>query len=55
MEVIDNNSKKNERRQVNLHIIKGNIGMVKKTTGDQTGMDFTQWIATDHRMTRGAQ
>ena len=28
--------------------------MVKKTTGDKTGMDCTQWIATDHRLTRGA-
>ena len=28
--------------------------MVKKTTGDKTGMDCTQWIATGHRLTRGA-
>ena len=28
--------------------------MVKKTTGDKTGMDCTQWIVTDHQLTRGA-
>ena len=37
--------------QVNEQII--NIGMIKNN-GDKTGMDCTQWIATDHRLTRRA-
>ena len=33
---------------------KGKYRDGQKTTGDKAGMDYTQWIATDHRLTRGA-
>ena len=33
--------------QVNEYY-KGKYGDGQKTTGDKTGMDCTQWIATDH-------
>ena len=33
---------------------KGKYRDGKKTTGGKTGMDCTQWIVTDHQLTRGA-